>query len=85
MKTLSVAHEEKALPGKISEILLLDTIDRACLKNGQHLDSKHFYAIPFQKLMFLIPLYPEFFAKKTRNKTKLIFGQFLLFLFRLPC
>ena len=36
------------------------------------LDPKHFYAIPFQKLMFLIPLYPEFFAKKTRNKTKLI-------------
>ena len=49
------------------------------------LDPKSFYAIPFQKLVFLISLFPELLGKKQRNKKKLIFGQFLLFLFRLPC
>ena len=49
------------------------------------LDPKIFYAIPFQKLAFLISLYPEFLEKKQRNKEKLIFGQFLLFLFHIPC
>ena len=28
------------------------------------LDAKDFYAIPFQKLVFLISLYPEFLEKK---------------------
>ena len=49
------------------------------------LDPKNFYAIPFQKLVFLISLYPEFLEKNQRNKKKLIFGQFSLFLFPLPC
>ena len=29
-----------------------------------------FYAIPFQKLVFLISLYPEFLEKNQRNKKK---------------
>ena len=57
---------------------------RAYLKNGQTLDPKKFYAIPFQKLVFLISLYPEF-LEKTKEIKKLIFGQFSLYLFRLPC
>ena len=31
------------------------------------LDPKHFYAIPFQKLVFLISLYPEFLEKKPKE------------------
>ena len=34
------------------------------------LDSKHFYAIPFQKFVFLVSLYPEFLEKKNRNKKR---------------
>ena len=41
---------------------------RAYLKNGQTLDPKKFYAIPFQKLVFLISLYPEFLEKNQINK-----------------
>ena len=41
------------------------------------LDPKHVYAIPFQKLVFLVSLSPEFLEKKQRNK-KVIFGQFLV-------
>ena len=43
---------------------------RAYLKNGQTLDPKKFYAIPFQKLVFLISLYPESLEKNQRNKIK---------------
>ena len=32
------------------------------------LDPPNFYAIPFQKLVFLISLYPEFLEKNQRNK-----------------
>ena len=48
---------------------------------------KKFYATLFQKLVFLISLYPEFLEKRKQinKKQKLIFGQFSLFLFRLPC
>ena len=49
------------------------------------LDPKTFYAIPFQKLVFLISFYLEVLGKRQRNKKKLIFGQLSLFLFRLPC
>ena len=50
------------------------------------LNPKTFYAILFQKLVFLISLYPEFLGKKNKEiKKKLIFGQFSLFLFRHPC
>ena len=50
------------------------------------LDPNNFYAIPFQKLVFLVSLHPEFLEKKKqRNKKKLTFGQFSLFLFRRPC
>ena len=48
------------------------------------LDPKNSYGIPFQKLVFLISLYPDFLEKIQRNKKKLIFCQLLLFLFRLP-
>ena len=41
---------------------------RAYLKNGQTLDPKKFYAIPFQKLVFLISLYPQFSEKNQRNE-----------------
>ena len=34
------------------------------------LDPKYFYVIPFQKLVFLISLYPEFLEKNQRNKIK---------------
>ena len=43
---------------------------RAYLKNGQTLDPKKFYAIPFQKLVFLISLYPEFLEKKNKEIKK---------------
>ena len=49
------------------------------------LDPKKVCAIPFQKSVLLTSLYPEFLEKKQRNKKKLIFGQFSLFLFRIPC
>ena len=32
------------------------------------IDPKKFYVIPFQKLVFLISLYPEFLEKRQRNK-----------------
>ena len=32
------------------------------------LDLNHFNAIPYQKLVFLISLYPGFLEKKQRNK-----------------
>ena len=41
------------------------------------LDPKNVYAIPFQKLVFLVSLSPEFLEKKQRNK-KVTFGQFLV-------
>ena len=38
------------------------------------LDPKHFYGIPFQNLVFLVSLYPEFLEKKNKEmKEKLIF------------
>ena len=49
------------------------------------LDPENFCAIPFQKLVFLISLYPEFLEKNQRNKKKLSFGQFSMLLFRLSC
>ena len=33
----------------------------ACLKNCQHLIQKFFILSPFQKLVFLVSIYPEFF------------------------
>ena len=68
MKTLSVAHEEKALPGKISEILLLDTLDRACLKNGQHLTQNIFMRSPFKNWCFWFPYILNFLQKKQEIK-----------------
>ena len=41
------------------------------------LDPKFFYAIPFQKLVFLISLYPEFLEKKQRNKKNVDFWSIL--------
>ena len=41
------------------------------------LDPKNFYAIPFQKLVFLISLYPEFLEKNQRNKKKVDFWSIL--------
>ena len=49
------------------------------------LDPKNFYAIPFQKFVFLVSLYLEFLEKKQRNQKKVIFGQFSVFLFRFSC
>ena len=37
-------------------------------ENWSTLDPKNFYAIPFQKLVFLISLYPEFLEKKKKYK-----------------
>ena len=46
------------------------------------LDPKHFYAIPFQKFVFLVSLYPEFLEKKNKEIKKgdfwSIFGVFVL-------
>ena len=41
------------------------------------LDPKSFYAIPFQKLVFLISLYPELLEKKQRNKKDVDFWSIL--------
>ena len=41
------------------------------------LDPKSFYAIPFQKLVFLISLYPELLEKKQRNKKNVDFWSIL--------
>ena len=43
------------------------------LEKWSTLDPKSFYAISFQILVFLIPLYPEFLEKKQRNKQKVDF------------
>ena len=62
------------------------TLVKQLFEKWSTLDPKKVYAIPFQKLVFLISLYPEFFGKKNKEKNKkLIFGQFSLFLFRFPC
>ena len=50
---------------------------RAYLKNGQTLDPKKFYAIPFQKLVFLVSLYPEFLEKKNKEIKKVDFWSIL--------
>ena len=47
------------------------------LEKWSTLDPKSFYAISFQILVFLIPLYPEFLEKNKEINKKLIFGQFL--------
>ena len=62
------------------------------------LDPKNVYAIHFQKLVFLISLYPKFLEKNQRNKKSLflvnshyfwsiltVFGQFSLFLVNSHC
>ena len=41
------------------------------------LGPKNFYALPFQKLVFLISLYPEFLEKKQRNKKNVDFWSIL--------
>ena len=41
------------------------------------LDPENFYAIPFQKLVFLISLYSEFLEKKQGNKKKVDFWSIL--------
>ena len=41
------------------------------------LDSKIFYAIPFQKLVFLVSLYPEFLEKKNKEIKKADFWSIL--------
>ena len=46
------------------------------LEKWSTLDPKSFYAISFQKLVFLISLYPEFLEKNKEIKKELIFGQF---------
>ena len=45
------------------------------------LDPENFYAIPFQKLVFLISLYPEFLEKKQGNKKKVDFWSILAVIF----
>ena len=47
-------------------------LQQSLFEKWSTLDPKHFYAIPFQKLVFLVSLYPEFLEKKKRNKTKLV-------------
>ena len=37
------------------------------------LDPKNFYAIPFQKVVFLISLYPELLGKKNKEIKKVDF------------
>ena len=46
---------------------------------------KKFLCYPLSKIGVFDFLISWIFRKKKRNKKKLIFGQFLLFLFRLPC
>ena len=61
-------------------------LQQSLFEKWSTLDPKHFYAIPFQKLVFLVSLYPEFLEKKKEIKQSWSnFGQFSVFLFRLPC
>ena len=53
-------------------------------KNWSTFDPKKIYVISFQKLVFLCFLI-SWIKKKNKEIKKLIFGQFSLFLFRLPC
>ena len=49
------------------------------------LDPKKVDAIPFQKLVFLISLYPEFLEKKKqRKKQKVVFWSILAIFISLP-
>ena len=41
------------------------------------LDPKHFYGIPFQNLVFLVSLYPEFLEKKNKEIKKVDFWSIL--------
>ena len=41
------------------------------------LDPKNFYTMSFQKLVFLISIYPECLEKKQRNKKKVDFWSIL--------
>ena len=42
--------------------------NRGLFEKWSTLDPKHSNAIPFQKLVFLISLYPEFLEKKKKYK-----------------
>ena len=46
-------------------------------ENWTTLDPKKIYAIPFQKLVFLSSLYPEFLEKKQIKKKKVDFWSIL--------
>ena len=48
--------------------LIQNKLKRGLFEKWSTLDPKNFYAIPFQKLVLLISLYPEFLEKKQRNK-----------------
>ena len=57
--------------------VLLEISLRGLFEKWSTLDPKKFYAIPFQKLVFLISLYPEFLEKKQRNKKNVDFWSIL--------
>ena len=57
--------------------VLLEISLRGLFEKWSTLDPKKFYAIPFQKLVFLISLYPEFLEKKQRNTKKVDFWSVL--------
>ena len=70
----------------VDRIFPFATLVKQLFEKWSILDPKKVDAIPFQKLVFLISLYPEFLEKKNKEKNKKLFlGQFSLFLFRFPC
>ena len=60
-------QRSEVLENSSQNILILGTASWACLKNDQHLTQKNVYAIPFQKLVFLVSFYPKFLERKPKK------------------
>ena len=52
-------------------------LQKSLFEKWSTLDPKKFYAIPFQKLVFLVSLYPEFLEKKNKEIKKVDFWSIL--------
>ena len=56
---------------------MLQPLKQGLFEKWSTLDAKKFYAIPLQKLVFLVSLYPEFLEKKNKEIKKVDFWSIL--------